>query len=370
MDTAATDALSASAETRPAVSVRGLTKRYGPVRALDGVDLDIAAGSYFVLLGPSGGGKTTLLRALGGFIRPSSGSIKLEGREVAGLPPDRRPTGMVFQSYALFPHMTVRENVGYGLRLRKLPKEEVRAQAEAQLSRVGLAGYGDRRIWELSGGQQQRVQLARALALKPRILLLDEPLAALDAKLRKEVRYELKHLQEQVGITFVHVTHNQEEAMTVGDRIALISEGRLVEAGEPREIYERPRRRFTAGFIGERNLSDGTVTEVAGGVARLDTVGGAAAAAAEGARPGTPACVSVRSERVRLAREPDGPAAIRGVYRERVYLGLVVQHLVELPDGREVSARAPSDGDAGGDWRAGDTVWLGWRPEDGRLHLD
>jgi ABC-type Fe3+/spermidine/putrescine transport system ATPase subunit len=368
------DVTAATAETA-AVSVRGLTKRYGPVRALDGVDLDIEAGSYFVLLGPSGGGKTTLLRALGGFIRPDAGTVALAGREVQDLPPNRRPTGMVFQSYALFPHMSVLGNVAYGLKLRRLSAEEARARAEAVLARVGLEGYGERRVWELSGGQQQRVQLARALALEPRILLLDEPLAALDAKLRKEMCYELKHLQEQVGITFVHVTHNQEEAMTVADRIALISDGRLVEAGAPREIYERPRRRFTAEFVGERNLFDGPLASIEGGVARLATPGGEALAAlppeAGAARPGARATISVRSERTTLTAEPvPGRAALRATWRERVYLGLVAQHIAALPDGRELSVRMPVEAEPEGDRRPGDPCWIGWDPADARLHLD
>jgi len=361
--------LDAPADTA-AVSVRGLAKRYGPVRALDAVDLDIEAGSYFVLLGPSGGGKTTLLRALGGFIRPDAGTVRLAGREVQDLPPNRRPTGMVFQSYALFPHMSVLGNVAYGLKLRRLSAEEARARAEAVLARVGLDGYGERRVWELSGGQQQRVQLARALALEPRILLLDEPLAALDAKLRKEMCYELKHLQEQVGITFVHVTHNQEEAMTVADRIALISDGRLVESGAPKEIYERPRRRFTAEFVGERNLFDGRVAAVEDGIAAIETPGGPALAPAEGAAPGAEAAISVRSERLTLSREPRPGAALRAEWRERVYLGLVAQHIVALPDGRELSIRIAPDGPEDAGWSAGEPCHVGWDPADARLHLD
>ena len=226
---------------RPAaVEVSNLAKHYGPVVALKNVDLTIEAGEYFVLLGPSGGGKTTLLRTIGGFHKPTAGKVILHGQDVSGLPPDKRPTSMVFQSYALFPHMTVAQNVGYGLTLTRQPREEIRSRTEAMLDMVGLTGYGERRPHELSGGQQQRVQLARSLVLDRDILLLDEPLAALDAKLRKDMCLELKHLQEKVGITFVHVTHNQEEAMTIADRIALIADGELVEEGTARDIYEAP----------------------------------------------------------------------------------------------------------------------------------
>ena len=231
-----------------AVEVVDLSKDYGAVAALKSVNLKIDSGQYFVLLGPSGGGKTTLLRLVGGFIRPSGGRVLLHGRDVGGLAPNQRPTSMVFQSYALFPHMNVEKNVGYGLRLRKLAKAEIRDRLERMLSLVGLEGLGERMPHELSGGQQQRVQLARSLVLEVDILLLDEPLASLDAKLRKDMCIELKRIQEQVGITFIHVTHNQEEAMTIADRIALVADGELVEEGTPRDVYERPVKRFTAGF--------------------------------------------------------------------------------------------------------------------------
>ena len=357
-----------------AVEIAGLTKRYGAVRALDGVDLRIAPGAYFVLLGPSGGGKTTLLRAIGGFIRPDAGAIRLNGEDVADLPPDRRPTCMVFQAYALFPHMTVAQNVGYGLSLRKKPKADLVRAVETGLAQVGLAGYGERRIWELSGGQQQRVQLARALVLRPSILLLDEPLAALDAKLRKEMCYELKALQETVGITFIHVTHNQEEAMTVGDRIALIADGRLVEEGAPREIYETPRRRFTAGFIGERMILRGRVRAVEGGVAQVETPCGAIAAPLRGASAaaGDTATVSVRGEALTVAGpETARPgASLPARYREAIYLGLVTQHQLTLSDGATVSARQLSGADVACAWRSGEEVALTWRPEDALLHVD
>jgi ABC-type Fe3+/spermidine/putrescine transport system ATPase subunit len=284
-----------------AVQTIGVGKSYGPVRALKSVDVTIKKGEYFVLLGPSGGGKTTLLRLIGGFIRPTAGHVLLGGKDVSDLPPEQRSTSMVFQSYALFPHMTVAQNVGYGLRLQKRPKAEIASEVDAMLDLVGLAGYGDRRPFELSGGQQQRVQLARALILKSDILLLDEPLAALDAQLRKDMCFELKHLQEKVGITFIHVTHNQEEAMTVADRVALVADGELVEVAGVRDIYEAPKRRFTAEFVGERNILEGTVNAVGGADAQVD-IGGQLVTVplSEPVAAGDAVSVSVRSESLSL----------------------------------------------------------------------
>ncbi|MEL6316168.1 MAG: ABC transporter ATP-binding protein [Pseudomonadota bacterium] len=360
----------------PAVEVAGLGKNYGRVAALKSVDLAIEQGGYFALLGPSGGGKTTLLRAIGGFLRPTRGRVRLMGRDVTELAPNARPTGMVFQSYALFPHMTVAENVAYGLKIRKLGREERRRAAEAGLEQVGLSGYGARRIWELSGGQQQRVQLARALVLKPAILLLDEPLAALDAKLRKDMCYELKRLQEAVGVTFIHVTHNQQEAMTVADRIAVIADGELVEVGAPSDVYERPQKRFTADFIGENNLFDGAIAGVEGGFAALDAPAGRVLAPLAPSAPapgsGAKAAISIRSEKIALAPAgsdvTDGDVALDAVYAERIYLGLTTQHMVRLSDGRMLAVRSLSD--AAGDALApGDAVTARFRAADARLHL-
>ncbi len=289
-----------------AVEAIDLGKSYGPVTAVGSVSFSVEGGRYFVLLGPSGGGKTTLLRLIGGFVRPSRGRVLLHGRDVSELPPNRRPTSMVFQSYALFPHMTVEGNVAYGLKLRKLPRPEIRDKVNRMLELTGLAGYNERMPHELSGGQQQRVQLARALVLESDILLLDEPLASLDAKLRNDMCLELKRIQEKVGITFIHVTHNQEEAMTIADRIAIIADGEMVEEGTPREIYQRPVKRFTAEFIGANNLFDGRVA-------------------------------GVGEERVAVDlgfAEIEVDAAVRTVpasYVEQVYLGLTTSHLVNLP---------------------------------------
>ena len=327
-----------------AVEVSGLTKFYGKVRALDKVDVSIGSGEYFVLLGPSGGGKTTLLRLIGGFIKPSSGSVKLRGDEVSHLPPEKRPTSMVFQSYALFPHMTVEQNVGYGLKLRKMAGDQAAQSVKTALAQVSMTGYESRKPWELSGGQQQRVQLARALVLKPQILLLDEPLAALDAQLRKDMCYELKHLQENVGITFIHVTHNQEEAMTVADRIAVIADGKLVEQGDTRQIYEQPKDRFTAGFVGERNLFDGKVVSGQGAAVAVDLGIATLQAPQLDSSIGIASRVtaSVRSESMRIHSQPvidEGMVSTPATVLEQVYLGLTTQTLLTLSDGRQISTR-------------------------------
>ncbi len=358
----------------PAVEVSGLAKSYGSVDALKGIDLQVGSGEYFVLLGPSGGGKTTLLRLIGGFIRPTRGDVFLHGKDVSNLPPDKRPTSMVFQSYALFPHMTVSQNVGYGLRLKRLAARQITEKVDAMLEMVGLTGLGDRQPHELSGGQQQRVQLARSLVLERDILLLDEPLASLDAKLRKDMCIELKHLQEKVGITFVHVTHNQEEAMTVADRIAIIADGKVVEVGTTKQIYEKPEKRFTADFIGENNIFDGTVISVSSTTARVDL--GVAVITIElgdiTVTEGASISVSIRSELVDLL--PDGATAgpafetLSGTYQETVYLGLVTAHIVALDDGREVNVRKVS-GSGTVLPKPGQTVRIGWKSADARLHL-
>ena len=358
-----------------AVEVSGLSKNYGRVQALRGVDLTIASGEYFVLLGPSGGGKTTLLRLLGGFIRPTSGTVRLHGHDVSRLPPERRPTGMVFQSYALFPHMSVTKNVAYGLRLRRMPADQISARVDATLEMVGLAGYGERMPHELSGGQQQRVQLARAFVLDRDILLLDEPLAALDAQLRKDMCLELKHLQEQVGITFVHVTHNQEEAMTVADRLAIIADGVLVESGTAKQVYQAPRRRFTAEFIGENNLLHGQVRNVSGTIASV-ALGGAIASInvrdADGVTDGAQVTVSIRSEGMKLTRSEAGIPAeadrISATYVETLYLGLTTSHMVRLADGQVIKVRTISGAEPTGDWSPGDPLVVHWNSAEARIH--
>lgn len=356
-----------------AVEVVGLTKYYGEVLALNEVDLAIGSGKYFVLLGPSGGGKTTLLRLLGGFIRPSSGRILLQGKDISDVPPNGRPTSMVFQNFALFPHMTVAQNVGYGLRIRKLPARERSDRTEAMLEMVGMAGLGQRKPHELSGGQQQRVQLARSLVLETKILLLDEPLASLDAKLRKDMCIELKRLQEKVGITFVHVTHNQEEAMTVADDLAIIANGELVEVGKAVDLYENPVRRFTADFVGENNLFDGSVARISDGLVAVDLGFASVEVDPLGQKVdiGDKVSLSVRSELLQTLDENDDRPLQRltGVHRETVYLGLTTSELIALPDGNEIIVRNMSGASEGPAITEGEDICVGWRTKDGRLHI-
>ncbi len=359
--------------TEFSVEVENLGKDFGQVRALNTVSFKVRAGSYFVLLGPSGGGKTTILRLIGGFERPSRGHVRLMGQDVTGLPPNKRGSTMVFQDYALFPHMNVERNVGYGLKLRRHSKQKIRQQVEAMLEMVGLAGLNRRMPNELSGGQQQRVQLARSLVLGTDILLLDEPLASLDAKLRKEMCLELKHIQERVGITFLHVTHNQEEAMTIADRIAVIAEGDLIEEATPREIYETPQSSFTAGFIGENNLFQGRIEKVeadqvtaalGAGRVRVPRRGLEVSAEQEVAR-------SIRSERLSLANSPpkgDGNQSLPAKFVEKVFLGLTTNYLARLEDGQQVLARRISEGQDD-PFAPGAPLHIVWETKDGLLHV-
>jgi putative spermidine/putrescine transport system ATP-binding protein len=240
----------------PDIRLRRLRKSYGPVAAVDGIDLDVRRGEFFTLLGPSGSGKTTTLRMIAGFERPDAGEIELDGRDVSRLPPFERNVNTVFQDYALFPHMTVQQNVEYGLKVKRVSRAERRTRADEALRAVRLEGYGDRKPAQLSGGQRQRVALARAIVNTPRALLLDEPLGALDLKLRQELQLELKELQQELGMTFVYVTHDQEEALTMSDRIAVFNEGRIEQIGTPAVMYEHPATRFVAGFIGTSNIID------------------------------------------------------------------------------------------------------------------
>ena len=356
--------------TPPAVEVRGLTKRYGSVTALRDVSVTIGQGEYFVLLGPSGGGKTTLLRAIGGFHKPSAGEILLHGSEVSHLPPDKRPTTMVFQAYALFPHMTVAQNVGYGLKVARMPRKEIDDKVAQALEMVSLTAQSERKPHELSGGQQQRVQLARAFVLDRDILLLDEPLAALDAQLRKDMCLELKHLQEKVGITFIHVTHNQEEAMTVADRIALIANGDLVEHGNARDIYRAPDKAFTAGFVGENNILKGRVAAISGETVAVDIADARLTVDRRGlpVSDGQQVTLSIRSEAVSMGDTGSDGSSIKGVYTESVYLGLTTSHHVRLSDGAEMIAREIAADD--GMPPPGSAVTLHWAPGAARLHVE
>ena len=321
-----------------AIEISGVSKSYGATQALDNVSLAIGGNAFFTLLGPSGCGKTTLLRCIAGFEEVSAGSIRLLGRDIAGLAPNDRPVNTVFQNYALFPHMTVAENVAFGLRMKGVPEDRRRARAARMLEMVHLADLAGRMPHELSGGQQQRVALARALAPEPEVLLLDEPLSALDLKLRQAMRIELKQLQQETGITFVFVTHDQEEALTMSDRIAVMSQGRLQQVGTAREIYESPVNRFVADFIGETNVLPVNVEAVSGGLARVILPGGARIGCpAAGLAPGVHH-LSIRPERIGIA--PEGAPGTLAARVERViYLGTDLQLVARLDDGTAVQLR-------------------------------
>jgi len=356
-----------------AVETFGVSKSYGPVRAVDEISVKVENGQYFVLLGPSGGGKTTLLRLIGGFVRPDAGRVLLHGQDVSNLPPNKRSTSMVFQSYALFPHMSVEKNVSYGLKLLKLPAPEIAEKVASILELVGLKGYNGRMPHELSGGQQQRVQLARSLVLESDILLLDEPLASLDANLRKDMCQELKRIQEQVGITFIHVTHNQEEALTIADRIAIIADGKMIEEGVPKEIYERPRKKFTADFIGQNNLIGGKVIETDGNHVIIDLGFATVAVPRSEQSPdkGAEVTVSVPAEMIEIAKEApqdnDLWQFLQVVYEKETYVGFGSQHQIRLPDGNEFIALTNSS-DERFRLAQGDIASIVWPTAVARLH--
>jgi len=323
-------------ETDSIVSIRGVTKRFGSVAAVDAVDLDIRRGEFFALLGPSGCGKTTLLRMLAGLELPSEGEIRIDGQDMSLVQANKRPVNMVFQSYAVFPHMSVVDNVMYGLKVAGVARAEARERAEEALSLVKLGDYGTRMPDQLSGGQRQRVALARALVKRPKVLLLDEPLSALDAKLREQMRLELVNLQENVGITFVVVTHDQDEALSMADRIAVMDTGRVQQLAPPAELYEFPKTRFVADFIGSVNLFEGRVASVTDGLVRLDCDDLAApiemrqeAAGAEGAT----AWAALRPEKIDITRDPpeeNSVNTVAGTVEEITYLGEVSIYHVRI----------------------------------------
>jgi spermidine/putrescine transport system ATP-binding protein len=357
-----------------AIDIREITKVFGQgaeaVRALDHVSLAIREGEFFTLLGPSGCGKTTLLRLLAGFEQPTAGAIKLYGDDLAGLPPFRRPVNTVFQNYALFPHMTVAGNVAFGLEMQRWKRDNIEKRVEEVLSLVKLAGYGQRKPVQLSGGQQQRVALARALANRPKVLLLDEPLSALDLKLRKEMQIELKRLQVETGITFVFVTHDQEEALTMSDRLAVMQDGQVLQVGTPAEIYERPTRRFVADFIGETNFLQGVLGRAGNGEiqVRLDIGGMVTTRHAEAHTDGERVTLAVRPERVDL--EPvNGEAGedagnLKGVVETVVYFGTDTSYRVSidhLPD--PLLVRVQNRQGAASPFASGDSVRLRIPPE-------
>jgi spermidine/putrescine transport system ATP-binding protein len=329
---------------RSAIDVRGVRKVFGvgenAFAALDSVSVSIRENEFFTLLGPSGCGKTTLLRLIAGFDYPTSGEILLHGEEIAGLPPYRRPVNTVFQSYALFPHMTVAENIGFGLEMLGRAKDETKARVAEMLRLVRMEQLANRRTSEISGGQQQRVALARALAPQPKVLLLDEPLSALDYKLRKEMQIELKRLQNETGITFIFVTHDQEEALTMSDRIAVMSAGRILQIGAPRDIYDRPAERFVADFIGESNFLPAEVKSVADGRATVRLSSGVEIPATlpDGFAPSGKVTIVLRPEHLHIAPEGAG-GALQGLVENVVYLGTDTHFHLKLDDGAALIVR-------------------------------
>ena len=356
----------------PAIELVGVVKEFQArgevVVAVRGLDLTIREGEFFSLLGPSGCGKTTTMRMIAGFEEPTSGGIRLHGADVTGIPPNKRDVNMVFQSYALFPHMTVFENVAFGLRRKKAAKEEITRRVGEMLEIVDLGGRGERRPRELSGGQQQRVALARALVNRPRALLLDEPLGALDLKLRQAMQVELKRIQREVGITFVYVTHDQGEALTMSDRIAVMNDGAIEHLGTPRDIYEHPKTRFVAGFIGTSNLLSGTVARVGAGQAVIEVSPEERIIVPvhdPGLTPGSTLELTVRPEKIQLSstRPADQGCVLRGSVTEVVYLGTSTNFSVTTTTGADIVVFQQNSAAAGEAVDRGDNVWLSWQPE-------
>ena len=348
----------------PLVRFDGVSKRFGALTAVDRLSLDIRRGEFFALLGPSGCGKTTLLRMLAGFEVPSEGRILLDGEDISAVPPHKRPVNMMFQNYALFPHLNVEANVGFGLRQEKLSRAEIAERVNAMLALVRLSDHGRRRVDQLSGGQKQRVALARALVKQPRVLLLDEPLAALDKKLRAETQFELMELQRRLGTSFVIVTHDQEEAMIVADRIAVMDRGRLVQVAKPEELYERPNSRWVADFIGEVSLIEGRFS--APGV--FQSTIGRFAVADKTMTLGETAWLALRPEKIRLGTErpADAANAIAGTVFETGYRGDRSVHKVRLADRSLMKVAVPNTAARRErSFSPGDVVWLSWPADAG-----
>jgi spermidine/putrescine transport system ATP-binding protein len=350
------------------VRLERVTKRFGSTVAVDDVSVDVARGEFFSLLGPSGCGKTTTLRMIGGFEEPTSGTIFLGGRDVTNLPPYRRHVNTVFQSYALFPHLDVFENVAFGLRRQKVSGRDIHTRVREILALVDLPGFERRRPQQLSGGQQQRVALARALVNEPQVLLLDEPLGALDLKLRKQMQLELKRIQRDVQITFIYVTHDQDEAMTMSDRLAVMRHGRIDQIGPPEDVYEHPTTGFVAGFLGASNLLDGEVVARDGTIASVRVAGGAVVAVPTARLPEGNGVVrvGVRPEKVHL-EEVDGGGTegwnrITGTMRHVAFVGVSHQYTVDVPGGTSITVYQQNVG-PGPAARPGDRVRLAWRPE-------
>ena len=342
------------------VSLRNVEKWYGNNHVVKDMNLEIEEGEFLTLLGPSGCGKTTTLRMIAGFEDATEGSIEVQGVRVEEKEPFQRDVNTVFQNYSLFPHMTVYDNVAYGPTIRKMPKDEIRRRVTEMLELVQMANYEKRKPEALSGGQKQRIAIARALINNPRVLLLDEPLGALDLKLRKQMQIELKRLQKKLGITFVYVTHDQEEAMTMSDRIAVMRDGVILQMGAPMEIYERPATRFVADFIGESNVLEGRVTGVTEGVLSVETPAGGVQCWGQGFGVGDALCVAIRPEYLRISREPVDGFSLPATVKDFIYMGALIKTSLDLKNGQEVKlSRLEADSSL----REGDAVHLWWEAE-------
>lgn len=366
----------ADPEKSPLVDVRNVTKNYGEVRAIDQISIQIYEGEFFAILGPSGCGKTTLMRMLAGFEIPTSGQITLSGQDLADTPPNKRPVNMMFQSYALFPHLSVAQNIAFGLKRDKWDKDQIAARVDEMLDLVQLSRFAQRKPHQLSGGQAQRVALARALAKKPKLLLLDEPMAALDKKLRQETQFELMDIQEALGTTFVIVTHDQEEAMTVSSRIAVMKDGALAQVDEPANIYESPNSRYVADFIGDVNIISGTIEAQNGDIAQLNWAEGERSISAQSEHTiekSSPAYLAIRPEKIAInkAKPSDIDNLVKGKVLDIAYLGNISTYHVELANGDVIKAqdsnrtrlaRRPIT------WE--DDVWLSWTQSAGVLLRD
>jgi spermidine/putrescine ABC transporter ATP-binding subunit len=369
-------------EKKPIVQIRDVSKRFGAVTAVDNVSLEIRQNEFFALLGPSGCGKTTLLRMIAGFEIPSDGQILLDGQDVTGVPPNHRPVNMVFQSYAVFPHMTVFDNVAYGLKVTGTDSKEIKSRVDEALEMVQLEGFAGRQPNQLSGGQRQRVALARALVKRPKVLLLDEPLSALDAKLREAMQLELVRLQHSVGITFIIVTHDQNEALSMANRIAVMNGGVVRQIASPSELYEYPSERFVADFIGKINLFGGKLVSVGPGGAELDLEGFGkvtmspellAKQAKQKAKVGQDIGLAIRPEKVELFRDqpPSSLAAYRGKVTEVAYYGDTSHVFLAIDSGVTLSATVQNRSrDQGRSYALGEELWCGWQPEDVLMLLE
>jgi putative spermidine/putrescine transport system ATP-binding protein len=352
------------------LSLEALRKDFGPSTAVRSIDLDLTPGRFLTLLGASGSGKTTTLMMIAGFVEPTSGAIKINGRDVTSLPAHRRDIGMVFQNYALFPHLTVLDNVGFALKMRGIERRRMQQQSREFLKMVGLADFAERYPNQLSGGQQQRVALARALVFSPSLVLMDEPLGALDRRLRLQMQEEIKRIQTDLGLTVVYVTHDQEEALTMSDDVAVMEDGRIASFSSPRETYEAPANRFTANFIGESNFLKATVSVQDAGLTSVMVAGQLCLVSAEPNVPaGSQVAVFIRPERLRLvSNAADIENAVACRIKSQLYLGESIVYTVELADGQQLKVRRPNRG-VGADISARTPLWVGFEPQNARILL-